>query len=173
MQNKQRHHRPSKKIMRPNAQERVQLRATREAPNPSSEDSQFRKLAAPLRADVRPEKAMREPLAKRLNRKRSLVANDNAGRSRKNSPSPTGAARPFGQKVVLFLIWFTIVLLATLFSTTLLLETQLSFGAHLGFSIALACVAACVPVADTMARIMVLSLTAAMIGLYSLFSAGP
>lgn len=159
MQNRQRQHRPSKSI----APGRIR-----------PQEAKSGHVAAPSKEEVsHRQKAVREPLAERLHRKRSLVANDNLGRSRRGKQSPTGSARPFGQKVVLFLIWFTIVLLVTLISTTLVLETQLSFLANLGFAIGLACVASCVPVVDTIAKILALSLSAALIGLFSLFSVGP
>lgn len=118
-------------------------------------------------------KSLREPLTKRLQNKGALVANDNAGRSRRGQPSPAASARPFGQKVVLYLIGFTTVLAATLVGTTMVLETPLSFAANLGFAIALACTAGCIPVVDTIAKILATSLSAALIGIFTLFSAAP
>lgn len=142
---------------------------------------QYRSVSSAPTVEVEPlskeelhrEKTVREPLAKRLQRRRELVANDNLGRARRQKTTLRGAARPFGQKVVIFLLWFTIVLSATLICATLVLDTQLSFLANLGFSITLACVASCIPVVDTAAKVFAMALSTALICLFSWFTTAP
>ncbi|MEP0519890.1 MAG: hypothetical protein ABJO09_08235 [Hyphomicrobiales bacterium] len=172
MQNRQRRQRSSKLAAAARASSRPELRKNGPSERATLSDPSSDLLVAPSRDEPYREQTAREPLTKRLNRKRSLVANDNLGRSRKKKPSTMGAARPFGQKVVLFLVWFTVVMLTTLVTTTLFLETPLSFGSNLGFSISLACVVAFIPVVDTIARIVSISFSVMMIGLYAFFTTG-
>lgn len=109
----------------------------------------------------------------RLDKKRAGVANDNRGRKSQRKDSPRGAARPFGQKVVLYLLGFTCVLIATFSITTLTIGAQVNPLANIGFSIGLACLISCIPVVDTVAKVVTTFLSIALIGLFSLFISNP
>lgn len=122
---------------------------------------------------TRPKKRDPEALLGRLDKKRAGVANDNRGRERRRKESPKGAARPFGQKVVLYLLGFTFVLIATFSITTLMVGSQVSLLANIGFAIGLACIVSCIPVVDSVAKVVATFLSIALIGLYSLFMTSP
>lgn len=119
------------------------------------------------------QKLRSEALLGRLDRKRLGFANDNLGRTRRQKTSIRSSARPFGQKVVLFLMCFTFVLIATFFLTILLAQEQVGLAASVGFSIGLACIVSCIPLVDTVAKVVAAFLAAALIGFFSLLFSGP